>query len=71
MVVVLARDGRHYRVLDLDCAGLRRGEGGGEEGETEILLGGGGGGGARVRSGGKMGRVDEGRWLGCASAVVV
>ena len=43
VVVVLARDGRHYRVLDLDCAGLRRGEGGGEEGETEILLEGEGG----------------------------
>lgn len=38
VVVVLARDGRHYRVLDLDCARLRREEGGGEEGETEIIL---------------------------------
>lgn len=43
VVVVLARDGRHYRVLDLDCARQRREEGGGEEGETEIILEGEGG----------------------------
>jgi anaphase-promoting complex subunit 4 len=35
VVVVLARDGRHYRVLDLDC---ENGRGEDEEGETEISL---------------------------------
>ena len=35
--------GGHFRVLFLVCARLRRDEGGGEEGETEIILEGEGG----------------------------